>query len=280
MMYPSVTDADLAAFERDGYVLKRGYFDAEEVALIDAAITSDPAIHANVTRLADSGGGTTELALWNHPGGDVFGMVARSRRVVDGIEKLLGGEVYHYHTKLTMKRPQTGGAWDWHQDYGYWYENGCLYPWMASVFIAVSPCRRENGCLEVLRGSHLMGRINHVRVGGQTGADAERVEEIMQVLDHVYCEMDPGDALFFHSNTLHSSARNTSDEARNVMLSCYNRVDNNPTREHHHPRATPLDKVDDDQIKAVGLNGPRSERDYYHAEADQSVTILPGAAAG
>ncbi len=34
---------------------------------------------------------------------------------------------------------------------------------------------------QVLRGSHLIGRIDHKRVGGQTGADMERVEHIKKV---------------------------------------------------------------------------------------------------
>lgn len=32
--------------------------------------------------------------------------------------QLLGGEVYHYHTKLMMKEAHTGGSFVWHQDYG------------------------------------------------------------------------------------------------------------------------------------------------------------------
>ena len=32
--------------------------------------------------------------------------------------QLLGGEVYHYHTKLMMKEAHTGGSFIWHQDYG------------------------------------------------------------------------------------------------------------------------------------------------------------------
>lgn len=32
--------------------------------------------------------------------------------------KLLGGEVYHYSTKLMMKEPLIGGRQEWHQDYG------------------------------------------------------------------------------------------------------------------------------------------------------------------
>jgi hypothetical protein len=271
MTYPAITEADRAAFERDGYVLKQGFFDAEEVRLLQAAIAGDPAIARNVTKLNDSKGASTELALWNHPGDDVFGMVARSARVVDGMERLLGGAVYHYHSKLTMKRPRVGGAWDWHQDYGYWYNNGCLFPDMASVFIAIDPSRRANGCLEVLRGSHRMGRIDHGRVGGQTGADMERVEHAMKILDRVYCEMDPGDALFFHSNTLHSSSQNVSDRSRNVLLCCYNRVDNDPYKEHHHPRATPLHKVPDGAIKEVGLNRLGAGREFYSSEADRTI---------
>ena len=238
------------------------------------AIAEDAAISRNVTKLLDSQGASTELALWNHPGDDVFGLVARSARVVDGMERLLGGAVYHYHSKLTMKRPHVGGAWDWHQDYGYWYNNGCLFPDMASVFIAIDPSRRENGCLEVLRGSHRMGRIDHGRVGGQTGADMERVEHAMRVLDRVACEMDPGDALFFHCNTLHASGQNVSEHSRNVLLCCYNRISNDPYKEHHHPRATPLRKVDDGSIKRAGLILAGERRDFYRAEEDATVDVV------
>ena len=65
---------------------------------------------------------------------------------------VLGGEVYHYHSKLMLKEPFVGGAWEWHQDYGYWYQNGCLFPWMASCLIALDPATRANGCLQVLKG--------------------------------------------------------------------------------------------------------------------------------
>ena len=271
-----IGEADRLAFDRDGYVMKQGFFDAEEVSLLQRAIAADPAIARNVTRLADSTGASTELALWNHPGDDLFGMVARSARVVDGMERLLGGEVYHYHSKLTMKRPRVGGAWDWHQDYGYWYNNGCLFPDMASVFIAIDPSRRENGCLQVLRGSHRMGRLDHDRVGGQTGADVERVEQAMRVLDHVYSEMDPGDALFFHCNTLHASSQNLSERSRNVLLCCYNRTSNDPYKEHHHPRATALHKVDDGAIKRVGLTLAGDRREFYQAAADRTVHATTG----
>ena len=47
------------------------------------------------------------MAVWNHPGDSVYGLAARSRRVVDTMEDLLGGEVYHYHSKLTPRSRAT-----------------------------------------------------------------------------------------------------------------------------------------------------------------------------
>ena len=52
-----------------------------------------------------------------------------------------------------------------------------------------------------------------------------------------------GDALFFHSNLLHTSARNDSDMRRWAFLIAYNRASNNPIIKHHHPRYTPLHRV-------------------------------------
>ncbi len=40
---------------------------------------------------------------------------------------LLGGEVYHYHTKLMMKEAKTGGQFVWHQDYGYSLSYSALF---------------------------------------------------------------------------------------------------------------------------------------------------------
>jgi len=65
------------------------------------------------------------------------------------IHQLLGGEVFHYHTKLIPKQPHTGGVFQWHQDYGYWYKNGNLTPDINTVYIAIDRCDTENGCIEV-----------------------------------------------------------------------------------------------------------------------------------
>ncbi len=258
---PSVLNADQrAAFDQDGYVMVRQFFDPRESALLRQAIEQDPAIRGHFYDRFDTANMSTKMALWNHPGDSVYGIAARSEKMVDTMEDLLGGEVYHYHSKLTAKAAFEGGAWEWHQDYGYWYNNGCLFPLMASAMVALDPCTRENGCLQVLRGSNRMGRIDHGLLDGeQVGADHERVEQAMKQLELVYCEMDPGDALFFHCNTLHRSDQNRSPNRRWTLIFCYNAARNNPYLEHHHPFYTPLHKVPDASIAEAGLKFANAE---------------------
>ncbi len=262
---PSIfTPEQQIAYERDGYVLVRSLFDAEEIALLRDAIETDPQLQASLYDRHDASGKSTRMATWNHPGDSVYGLAARSHRVVDTMEAMLGGEVYHYHSKLTAKEPLEGGAWEWHQDYGYWYHNGCVFPYMASMMLALDKTTRENGCLQVIRGSHHAGRVDHgVLPGEQVGADPRRVEEMLKTMELVYCEMEPGDGLFFHSNVMHRSDQNRSPNRRWTVLFCYNAARNNPYLEHHHPQYTPLHKVNDDAIKLVGVKYAETSPDYF-----------------
>jgi len=148
-----------------------------------------------------------------------------------------------------LKEPKVGGAWEWHQDYGYWYYNGCLLPLLASCLIAVSRANKANGCLQVLRGSHLMGRIDHGKTGDQTGADMERVNVAVERMELVYVECEPGDAIFFDSNLLHRSDMNRSEEPRWSLICCYNAQRNDPYKESRHPRYSPLAKVGDEAVR-------------------------------
>ena len=141
------TPEQRAAYERDGYVLVRGLFDTEEITLLRRAIEEDPQLRTSLYDRKDADGKPTRMATWNHPGDSVYGLAARSHRVVDTLEDMLGGEVYHYHSKLTAKEPYEGGAWEWHQDYGYWYHNGCVCPtWPVSWWRSTAPRARTAAC--------------------------------------------------------------------------------------------------------------------------------------
>ena len=248
-----IYDSMVREYHENGFVVAKGAFNAEEIGLLRRAAKEDRELDQHSYGRSDGEGGTVRLSLWNHPGDTLYGMFARCATLVNSAEKILGGEVYHYHSKMIMKDAKVGGAWAWHQDYGYWYQNGVLYPLLCSASIAVDAATRENGCLQVLSGSHHLGRIDHVLTGDQAGADLERVHEVEKRLPLVYLEMDPGDVVFFHANLLHRSDQNRSDHPRWSMICCYNAARNDPYKEAHHPRYTPLSKVSDAAILEAGL---------------------------
>jgi ectoine hydroxylase len=237
------TKQQIADYHKNGYYILKKLLSSDEVKQLKTTAKQDKDLDDHSFKRDDGTGARVRLSLWNHPGDGIYGRIARSQELVDSVEQLLDDEAYHYHSKMIMKEAKVGGAWAWHQDYGYWYENGVLFPDLCSVYIAVDAATKENGCLQVIKESHKLGRINHVLTGEQAGADLERVEEVKKRLEHIYVELEEGDAVFFHSNLLHRSDKNESENPRWAMICCYNAKANNPYKESHHPRYTKLHKV-------------------------------------
>lgn len=243
----------IAAFQRDGYLLVEQLLNPEETRLLGEIARADKLLTERRTSRADGEGGAIELVVENElPPDSIYSAIVQAEPLVSAMQLLLGDEVYHYHHKMILKEPRIGGAWTWHQDYGYWYYNGCLFPDMASCMFAVDRATRENGCLQVLRGSHRMGRIEHLKRGDQTGADLERVEAAMQRLELVHVELEPGSAILFHGNTLHRSDQNHSDLPRWAFICCYNTRSNNPYKEGRHPRYSPLQQIAACDVAEIG----------------------------
>ncbi|QYM79531.1 phytanoyl-CoA dioxygenase family protein [Horticoccus luteus] len=234
-------------FDRDGYVLVPDVFTPQEIEILVANV-GGARTKKHEGNMPDAAGRSSKLSLWADIGDDVFGAVSASPRVVNNARILLREEVYHWHSKVMLKEPRVGGAWEWHQDYGYWYGDGCLYPRMISCMIALDAATRENGCLKVIPGSHLLGRFDHGRVGQQAGADQERVAAVAERLGVVYCEAPAGSALFFHGNTFHASEANLSDRPRRAYICCYNAFSNVPYGGHGHGRPEPIAVAPDDAI--------------------------------
>src|SRR5260370_16245997 len=169
----SPTADQITRFHSDGFFLVDGLFDAEEVELLKSIARADHEMERAAASRGDGEGGAIRLVVENEVHDDIYGAIVRSRRIVGTMESLLEGEVYHYHHKMILKEPRVGGAWEWHQDYGYWYHNGCLFPYLASCMIARGQAKRPTGCLQVLPGSQQLGRIEHGPIGRQTPAHPE-----------------------------------------------------------------------------------------------------------
>ena len=242
-------------FDEKGYVIAKGLFDEAEITGLAKIIDEDQQLASEAYGKKDASGNETKLAVRNELAESPYSAIVRSQRVALTMGELLGDEVYHYHHKMMIKEPKVGGAWEWHQDYGYWYKNGCLYPDMGSCLISISSANQANGCLQVIPRSHKMGRIDHVTVGDQFQTDPERIAAAMKTDALVYCELNPGDAVFFHSNLLHRSDANTSDSPRLSIICCYNTKHNDPIyKDGRHPNYSPLEVWQDEKVREILTN--------------------------
>ncbi len=238
------------SFQRDGFLFVPKLFEVEELEPLRRLIGDEPVIRETITKVPDSDGNPVDLFGWSGTTDDLLGAYVRIARLVEMTRDLFGGaEVYHWHSKLSIKWPNSPGRWDWHQDYGFWYFDGCLWPDMLTVMVALDPNTQANGCVELVRGSHKMGRIDHGTIGQAVGAKMEVVEQAIKAMERVYCELDPGDAVFFHSNTLHASGPNTTSLPRTLLHVSYNTARNRPWKPlTAHPFET-LSILPDDVLK-------------------------------
>lgn len=260
-------------FHETGYVIVPGFFNKAETDKLYAAALEDEVMRKHALDLNDQSGKKTKLSLWYNPGDDVYGQMIRSERMVNSVACLLDSEapVCHFHTKLMQKEPKVGGAWEWHQDYGYWYKNQFMFPdQMLSVMIALTPASKENGCLQVIKKSHKLGRVNHGFAGEQVGADMVMVNNALKTMELVYCELQPGDALFFHSNLLHRSEANLSDHPRWSIISVYVSQSNPAYNEETQSRKVPVDIVPNDALLKAEA-GASSSRDFLKKEEDKAL---------
>ncbi|WP_375500149.1 phytanoyl-CoA dioxygenase family protein [uncultured Nostoc sp.] len=242
----------IAQYHNDGFVIIPSFFDPEEVEPIKQALEADPELGGVWTKWADSYGHLNQIVVWTELGDSLLGVIPRTNRMVNAAEILLEGvECYHWHSKLIIKNPHSKAWIEWHQGYGGWYNDGCLYPHFVTCTVAIDKHSKDNGCLQVVKKSQLMGRLNHKIVGGDTLAiDPVWMEKVLERLDIVYCEMEPGDALFLHANTIHCSGDNRTDSPRTAITCHYNAASNEPfcLEGRSHRRYRPLKRLPDTSI--------------------------------
>jgi ectoine hydroxylase-related dioxygenase (phytanoyl-CoA dioxygenase family) len=269
-----LTPQQIKSYQNDGFIIIRKFLYDKEVNKLYTIAIGDNTLQKHAFDLNDQTGKKTKLTLWYTPGNDAYSLLTRSEKMVNSVDTLMEGnsEVCHFHSKLMQKEPRVGGAWEWHQDYGYWYKNEFLFPdQMMSVMIAITTANKENGCLQVIKGSHKMGRIEHGFAGDQVGASQHFVDLALKMMEHIYVELQPGDALFFHSNLLHRSEANTSQNSRWSLISVYNRADNIPYNEPSGSSTVPIEAVPDEALLMWNTSELKESNNFLEKEKDEAL---------
>lgn len=219
----TLSPEQLTSFRQCGYLIVSNAFDQSQIDRLMQFAKADPVLAADVKEnknfVKGADGVGTRLVNRSGLSDDIYSAYGRSDRIVARAEALFGERLRHFYHLNMQKEPNTGG-WQYHQDYGYHYKE-FLYPKFISVMLALNPATKENGCLRVVPGSNLLGRLEHKQSGSQLITDPVRLSFILSEMDEVYCELDPGDALFFDGNILHASGPNVSDTPRWSMIYAY-----------------------------------------------------------
>jgi hypothetical protein len=211
------------AFDRDGFVLTQNMFNQAEVDAVLAEVRRRRAT-MRILDLPDHTGRSATLYLIREITEDIFGALMTSPRLINSARILLRDNISFWHSTISFKDPGSG-AWEWHQEYRYFYDQGCLYPRLLGAMVVLEPATRSNGCLRVISGSHLLGRLNH-ESGYQAVIESDRLAAVQRHLPVHELEAMPGDVIFFHCNTLHSSGPNESGRARTAFTCWYNALSN------------------------------------------------------
>ena len=144
---------------------------------------------------------------------------AFDEKLLDLVEAILGPDVELFGKgQCLYKEPVGGHPKHLHQD-GAYFEHRFEGPVAALTYVV--PTDLENGALYVVPGSHRLGMLEHVDTFSHLGLDEGEWpwEKALPVCG------EPGDAIFFHVETIHGSQENHSDKPRPVFIHRYRRAD-------------------------------------------------------
>lgn len=107
--------------------------------------------------------------------------------------------------------------------------------------------------------------------GEQVGASQHYVDLALKTMELIYVELQPGDALFFHSNLLHRSEANLSDNPRWSLISVYNRQSNIPYNDNSGSSTVPIEAVPDELMLKSAKIGLEENTSFLSKEEDVSL---------
>lgn len=211
----------VAAFQRDGYLVVRGMFDAAEMR--DMLRWTDDLQHAPETPGRHMVYGETSLSdgktrliqrIENFcPFHDGFDAVMTRGPLLDAVARLFGEPAVMFKEKINFKMPG-GDGFKAHQDQqAGWSRYASLF---ITALVALDDATEANGCLEIVPGQHTRGLLGPE--WRPLNAD-DMAGFTLQPLP-----TRAGDVVFFDSFVPHASNPNMTNQQRRVLYVTYNRL--------------------------------------------------------
>lgn len=200
-----LTPAQIAQYNRQGYVNGVRVFSAEEIAGTRAFVD------ALIGRVMAQGGSSYSVKHAHIKYGTVWDLITHPR-ITAIVKDVLGDEVVGWGAHFFCKMPEDGKIVAWHQDASYWP----LTPSKTlTVWLAVDDADVENGCMKFVAGSHLLGPVTfRPSTAGEDNVLDQTVENAEQYGTVVYNELEAGQISIHSDLLLHGSEANSSQRRR------------------------------------------------------------------
>jgi len=236
-----LSQAQVDAFQRDGFLVVERAFSRPEVAVLEAALPeiTDPS-RARVG--FDPVSGMVRLSHGAHLYNDTIRRLALHPRLVLPARRLLGTELYIYQSRLTIKPGMSDVAasgWVWHQDFSTWHRgDGMPEPRALVTFTFLDDVTAANAPVLLIPRSHDRGMRDTVPGEDKHGYDnvaivPEIVRDIGQRNGVIALTGPVGTLVFMSCAVVHASGENISPLRRALFTVVFNSVDNRP----RHPRS-------------------------------------------
>ena len=141
----------------------------------------------------------------------LFRNFALDGRLRDILRRITGEEPLLKSDQLFMKPPRFGSEKPYHPD--NFYFRCQAGDQVVTAWIALDDVDEENGCLRYISGSHKKGVLDHVEVPGQP-YNLAPPDDLIDWKQEAAAPVRKGGVVLHHSETLHTSRRNTSNRWR------------------------------------------------------------------
>lgn len=201
----TLSSAQIAAFNRDGYLKGIRIFNEQEIAAIRSYFDD------LLARTLAAGGDSYSISTAHLSYGRVYDLLTEPR-IVDRIADLLGENVIAWGSHFFCKMPGDGKRVSWHQDSSYWP----LTPSKAvTAWLAIDDADIENACMRFIPGTHHLGHLTYaLNENDEANVLSQTVGDIESLGDPVNVELKAGEISIHSDLLLHGSEANESSRRR------------------------------------------------------------------
>ena len=199
-----LSENERAQFRVDGYVSRLPLFDTDAVREIQRRFFE-------LCDLLPTELDMSRVNCWHKANIWVYNL-SRTPSLLDYIEDLAGQNFFLWGAQFFCKFPRDGTVVPWHQDAQYWP----LTPRKAvTAWIAIFDTDRENAAMQVVRGTHLTGDVEHHAVEGEHYILSQAIDPASIDSNQVVSlELRAGEISLHDDGLMHGSGPNSTDRMR------------------------------------------------------------------